>query len=407
MVKALFTLFFLCTGIGVVAQSSVFVLVDVSGSVPKSGSSIQNEAKQLAKDFCMGKFNSAQYSDWEWIGPKDPLIESMIAGTNTQPLLDPAKDGYLMIMPLGEKDTYRQYRVERLQQAGVGLDEFFTKHYPTVFRDKYTYVTVAIASAASVAKGTGIDSYYMVLITDELSHTQSISANYTREEEELIAAWGTANAQNVKLATLKNRTKREFQISFHKVQVSRIPIVPKSPGPDNFDKKELNLIRPVGKQASPEPVSGGSISAIWNCLGCDTTTEFTIRLSPVGAIQGESAQTRKTRDRTTRFVVGSNGVYRLTLSADEFGSKTGFVRVSGVKPPPPSDGGGEGGGGGFWVLLLLALLAGGAYLFFRNRQEKSFQSPRDENERERPSREIKRKDGGDKGSGNDNPSGFW
>lgn len=407
--KTLLCWLFLCVGVLAAAQNSVFVLVDVSGSVPEGGSSIQNDAKQIAIDFCLGRFNSNQYADWEWIGPKDPLIEGVISGSNTQPWLDPAKDGYLMIMPFGEKNTYQRYRIERIQQVPIGVNDFFAKYYPTAFRDRVTYIKVAEASAASVAKGMGIASYFTILITDELSDSGSQSPGYTRHEEELIAAWGTSAAQNKKLATLKNKTKRDFQITFHKVEISGISIIPGPPGPDNFDKKELNLIRPAGTQSSPEVAADGSVSVMWNCLGCDTTTEFSVKLSPVGAIEGATAQSRKTRGRTTRFVAGGNGLYRLVVSAEGFGSKTGFVRVSGISNGGTKNNGTDEGGGGFWVLLLLALLAGGAYWFFRNRQEKGFRPSSDGHSPEKSERDNDRwgtNRGGD-GSGKDSSSGFW
>lgn len=407
--KTLLCWLFLCVGVLAAAQNSVFVLVDVSGSVPEGGSSIQNDAKQIAIDFCLGRFNSNQYADWEWIGPKDPLIEGVISGSNTQPWLDPAKDGYLMIMPLGEKNTYQSYRIERIQQVPAGVNDFFARYYPKKFRDGSTYIRIAEASAASVAKGMGIASYYMMLITDELSDSGSKDPGYSRTEQELLAAWGTSAAQNIKLATLQNLTKNTFQISFHKVQIAGISIPSGAPGPGNIvGNKELNLIRPTGTQSNPETASNGSVSVMWNCLGCDTTTEFSIKLSPVG-VPSERSQTRTTRDRTTRFVVGTNGQYRLTLSADGFGSKTGFVRVSGISKGPKDGGRGEGGGGGFGILLLLALVAGGAYWFFRNRQEKGFRPSSDGHSPEKSERDNDRwgtNRGGD-GSGKDSSSGFW
>ena len=80
MKKKIFScLVFCCVALIVLAQSSVFVLIDVSGSGPKNKNA-RSDAQLISKDLILGKYNPANYqTKWSWSGHQDPIIQDIIA----------------------------------------------------------------------------------------------------------------------------------------------------------------------------------------------------------------------------------------------------------------------------------------------------------------------------------------
>lgn len=350
------------------AQSSVFVFVDVSGSTPKNVI-IRDDAKKIVYDLCLGGYNKPTYmASWEWIGTPDSFIQGIINGTHKASLVDPAKDGYLLIMPFGEKNTYRNYQIGKLNQLPGDLDDFFNKHYPKVFKDLFTYQNIAYAAGASIAKGRSIDSYYMIVVSDNLTdpNTDSKAPQYTPEEEEWIAAWGTSDARNIKLGTLKYKgNESNFQVVVSRVDIKNINISTTNPQPQNVARKELKLIRPAGTRNKPEKLTGNTISALWSCLGCDSLTSFAVRLAYEGKKKGIKSQSKTVNENRAQFRVEEPGTYKLTISSKGFGIQTAHVEIEDVDMAASPD----GGGSAFPLLLfVILLLAGGYFLWQRNRQ---------------------------------------
>ena len=237
--KNIFTIFILLLAKFIFSQSSAFVLVDISGSGPSD--EVRDDARKIVNDLCLGTFKPSSYSpDWEWIGTPAGPIQNIIGGKPNTALIDPGKDGFLIIMPFGAKNTYKQYKIGKLQSLPNELNDFFNKHYPSKFRDPFTYQKIAYAFAASLAKSRNIDSYYMLVVSDDLTDpdTGSQPPNYTKEEEEWLAGWGTSAAKTLKLATLKyNGDNTDYQIVISKVDIKNININPTNPKPSSVDKK--------------------------------------------------------------------------------------------------------------------------------------------------------------------------
>lgn len=357
-----FTLvFFLFANIICWSQSSVFVFVDVSGSGPKS-SSLRNESKEIARELCFGKFDPSKYSsEWKWIGDLDPLIHSITKG-NGSPLVNPKQDGYIMIMPFGLKNRYKEYKFRKITQLNQVTD-FFELHYPVNYTDSFTYPEIAFASAASFAKDSSvnINSYYSIVISDGLSDTGSKPPHYTYTEDEVVANWQTSSAYPIKLGTLKYKgDSKEYKIIISRVNIQNAKIPAQSPV---TVKKDLSMIKPLGSKKNPTIVRGKLINVFWKCLGCDSTSIYNVSLSYVGNNKNiRNPKPKKLKNVfKTSFSVNDNGIYRVSLSSKDLGRTSSYVKVSNSDNKA-----GESKGSGGLVFLLLAILGGGGYFFYKN-----------------------------------------
>lgn len=399
----LFTTLITFFALSAAAQSSAFVLVDVSGSGPND-MDIRRDAKQITEDLIQGKYNPSDYMPgWKWSSSASQQIQDYKAGKG-KPMIDPSKDGYLMIMPFGEKNTYRNKQIAKISNLQRELSPFFDAHYPTIYDDNYTYIDLAEAMAASYATSNqiGITEYYLIEVTDNLQDTDSRGPNYTAFEQDVIDRYGTNSIKDVKSGTLRYQgaNSSNFQITVGTVTISNSgnsPIKPISPGTQGV-KKNLSLTNPIGgTRKNPKKMSGNSVTVMWKCLGCDSLLTFRAALTPVGNKSKEvRPQTQKTSGSSATFNLDASGVYKVSVSAKGLSSRPAYIEVSGDNLA------GEGGGCGAFPILLFLILCGVGYFLYTKNQRKE-RIPADENNGYRPPSE--RKDppatGGGGGGSND------
>ncbi len=346
------------------AQSSAFVLVDVSGSGPQQNT-VREEAKNIARDLCLGKYQSAIYdSKWKWYGKPDPKIKDIIEGKG-QAMVDPNRDGFLMIMPFGKKDRYRKFQIEKVNSA-TDISNFFDAHYPRVYTDPLTYKEIALAKAASIAKGNqvSIDQYYLIEVSDQLSDTGSKVPLYDQIEKEILADYGSSNAFEVKLATLRYEgSNKNYQIIIKQVNVKNINVGPSVPGSRNVSKKSLSLIRPEGGTLKKPIEYKGPI--IWRCLGCDSTLSYKVTAVYRGKKKGVKKISRTVSGTSVNLNYPEPGIYQISVSAEELRSRSAFIKVNARNNNSSSTSGSEGGCSGFPVVLFFLLVAGGAYYMLK------------------------------------------
>ncbi len=339
------------------AQSSAFVLIDVSGSGPNRN--MKEEAKLISRDLIQGKFDAQRFSNWTWLA-KTGAIEDIVNGSG-KPLVDPNQDGYIMIMPFGEKDTYKKYTVEKVNNTQNDVINFYNTYYPKNYYDDWTYPEIARAKAASVAKGNqvNIDSYFLIEISDQLKDSDSRPPNYSREEQVLLAEYGTASSFEIKLATLRNNyDNSNFQVVVKQVNVKKINIQGSNPNAAQVSRKNLTLLRPTvtNSKSKPRIERKGSVSILWKCLGCDSTNNFVVR---VNNTDNKSIRfNKKTTQTNARFKIDEPGVYKVTVGSSGIGTRTGYFKIEG-----------ESSGGGFFLFLLAALAGLGYYFYNNNRNQ--------------------------------------
>ena len=207
MVKLVLSLvisfFLIIVGFG---QSGVFVLVDVSASGPSSEFP-RADAKRITKELITGNYKENNFPDWEWSGEQDIIIENIRKGNSpSQAIIDVKKDNYIMVMPFGIKNRYKDYRIEKVENLQE-VEQFLESYYPSRFKDQQTYIEIARAMAASIAKSkdVSISSYYLFEIWDGLPDTNSKLPGYTKVEEGIKDSYGGKNAREITLGTYRYR----------------------------------------------------------------------------------------------------------------------------------------------------------------------------------------------------------
>lgn len=333
-------------------QSNAFVLVDVSGSGP---SFAKSQAREIVRDILNNQYAANKYDPkWEWSkNLQAPLDRNRGC---SQPMLDFASNATLMIMPMGVKDRYRDYRISQIGSL-MEVTDFFTKHYPTVFNDPFSYLEIAKAKAAGVAHSAGITNYYQIEITDALEDTQSVQPPYTQDEWDLIQSNTSSVSYLGELTYNKQNPANSYRIIFRTVNANHSQ-VPKTPivGGVNVSRKEINIIKPRGTIKNPTIQNPGSVSISWQCLGCKDSTEFSITVLNTSNKKIKISP-RKVKEFSATFVISEPGVYKVLVSGDGVTAKSVYFKIDG-----------KNSGSGFLVFLLLALVGGAVWYFWNKRR---------------------------------------
>ncbi len=330
------------------AQNNVFVLVDVSGSGPDK--TIKVEAGNIVKDLLANQFNSANYSkDWKWSDSLLPPFDR-VKGTS-QSLLTATLNSTLMIMPFGKQDRYENYKIQKISNLPSDVLAMFDNYYPKIFSDQYTYIEIAQAKAAGVAKTAGFDSFYRIEVTDAMPVAPQ--SNYSPDEQFLIQ---NDNSTKTKLGEFVFG-QTAFRIIFTRVSIANSPNLVKTPiAKQNIDKKDLAIIKPSGTLKKPTVLNPPSVSIAWQCLGCADGTTYTVSLLNTKDKKVKVAP-KKTNESSATFSITEPGVYKVSVSGDGASARSVYFEVKG-----------KSGGGGFWVVLLLLGAAILGYYFWNKRR---------------------------------------
>ena len=360
-IQGLLLSLFLLIPISLWAQPDhVFVLIDISGNPQhlsasqKVTGSMHQEANELVKQMIMGQVDPTLMSNWTLTGSPNPQIVALTQGRG-QPLIG---SGYMLdIMPFGDKDTWRGHKLSRIQS----FPNDFTRKWVTNFRylDQSTYAQYAEAKAGDIAlESQQIKSYYLIVVEGFGEDTNSTT--YTREEQEILDNY-ESSVSITSLGILRYAdTNRNFTIRVSKVDISKMKGVSGAaitPGtniqPSNVDEPYLEIVSPKGNKNDPFE-SAGKVTVSWVCTGCAENTEFTVRLSN----QEDRSQsiTQKVRGKFNYPFSLQPGLYRISVSGNNLGSKAEWVEVSS----------GGGGGGFFLFFLIVAILGGIGYFVYKN-----------------------------------------
>lgn len=341
------------------AQGNVFVLVDVSGSGP---SVAKSQARDLVRDIVLAQFDPSKHDPkWKWSnGLQTPLDPQKGA---TQPLLDFSTNPTLVIMPMGGKDSYKNYKIAPVASPAEA-SSFFARYYPPSFNDPYSYLDIARAKAAGVARSIPITEFYQIEITDALEDTDSKQLPYTQEEWALIQSNTSSVTYLGEMTYDQENTAFAYRIIFKKVQVNNsIPKTPIVGGGVNVAQKEVNIIKPRGTLKKPTPQNPGSVSIAWQCYGCKDSTEFTVTVTNT-TNRKVRISPQKTRNFSTVLAISEPGIYKVSVAGDGASARSVYFEVKGN----------SGKGGGFLGFLLLALAAGAVWFFWNKRRNQRIEN---------------------------------
>jgi hypothetical protein len=177
-----------------------------------------------------------------------------------------------------------------------------------------------------------------------------------------MAKYGTNKATERKIATLDFKSGEiEYKVIIKKINVTNLNIQQANPNSNNVTTKSLTLKNPKGNtsKAKPQKQNPGIVAIRWSCLGCDSTTKFSIRVNNLDNKKVNFGKT--TSDMNERFNnIKKTGTYKVTVSAPGIGTQNGYFKIAGE----------SSSGGGFFVILVLLGLGIGGYMLYKKQQSK-------------------------------------
>ncbi|UPT71038.1 MAG: hypothetical protein M0D53_01070 [Flavobacterium sp. JAD_PAG50586_2] len=344
-----------------IGQEQVFILVDISGS--RGADAIKTEAKNQVYNLLLGQYSA---NGWTPVTITDKKITDLINSASKQPLI--GQNSWVCIVPFGNKDTYKRYVIAQNKNHPIDFQNIFNQHYPSKFIDGFTYMSIAEAFTASLAKTYNINEYYMFVVTDGLGDQDDTNSKNTYDsfEENLLLEWNNASSSIVK--NIGALTKSKYYINMRKVTNVKSSQIPTNPGiqgppniPDTNDQAaEITINIPQeAKKGKEYEIKSETVNINWNCPTCPQGIKYTVLVSQYEG--GRFRETKKDLVANTATFKVPDGNYRITVSASNFpaSSDTTFIKV---------------GTSGFgWLVFLLILIAGigiGYYFWNKKREEK-------------------------------------
>jgi hypothetical protein len=312
-------------GLNLNAQQSVFILYDISGNVKsdpyKITKSMRTEARSLAKEVITGKMKS-KYSNWEYLpGNNSVVINDIFSGKSSSPLLK--KNGYFMIMPFGEHETYKKMKIEEINNYPSDFYDLY--EFPFKHNELSTYGNIASAQASMKAMELNINSYTQITIIGKGEDTQS--GSYTSEETAALDFYKT-KAIITPLGLFRNILKGiDYTIQF-----SNIKIVDQPPQPPPKHKHKIRLIEPKNSKKS-EPLefdSGQDVFVKWSCIQinppCPESTKWSLIVSQLDGDYRKTFQSGKLKHKKLKL---DDGKYQITLTANNRKLQDIYVKIGG------------------------------------------------------------------------------
>ena len=327
-------------------QKDVFVLVDVSGNPtmnPAYSSISRNErieALDLVKDMILNEFDSMKYPAWQSFKLKDIFEQNYNSRGNTIV----TQNSILAIIPFGEKNTYKNFKIYELNSPKMDVKTAFNLAHTLTYTDQLTFENLATAKTADIAAAAGISSYYLIKIVG-LGGDQTGSQLLDQNEKKYILNFESA-ANTESLGSLFLKNNKPYSIVFKKVDIAGFQNQIKKSArgtitKSNVEKARIKIIKPTGTTEKPAKFSKSDpVKISWICLGNDPKTKFSVRLTN---LQTSKSITEKVNGFSTSVNL-SQGTYRASVSSKGLSSsKPEIIRVS-------------GGGGGIWFFVLLCLV---------------------------------------------------
>jgi|GEM_PF-6747859 len=357
------------------AQQNVVLLVDVSGSIPNAA---RNGAKDMVKDVLMGQAISNHAFYYEM----DPQSTLRMPGT---PLV--SSGSHVVLIRFGEKVTSDGHSDAILRNFPADLDNFLDAHYPTAseYKDQYTFLTLAKAKAAQVAKQLGMGQFMFLLISDNINDdfTHGNSPNYTGLETQLVESYNSKSNPVMEGGIdgyVRLRGNNDFKIPLRMLDVGQMktvlpvpPITPITPNgggttiitiPDSMPLTiEFSGNLASASRKLPAVVKSNSVNISWLCKNCPDNTLYNVVVSTVDG---------KTKDGNSKNLslpsLSKNlesGTYKVMVSGEVPGSNR---PVSSAMTYITVD---TGGGAWFlWVVLIAGLIGGSIYMYKQQQKKK-------------------------------------
>ena len=136
-------------------SNDAFVLVDVSGTMKDSQTN--TEAKSIIQEILLGEFD---YSRWQTKGWSKSTVKDIIPA---DVILN--RGSRFCLIPFGNMDRV-QNNSKHIFHEVDDFKSFYSSAYPSVFKDSWTYLTLAKAYVGAIAVNDNIKNAYVFIFTD-------------------------------------------------------------------------------------------------------------------------------------------------------------------------------------------------------------------------------------------------
>ena len=311
MRRLLFVLITVFSLITIKAQETVFVLVDVSLSIKPDELS---DAKQALTEVLTGQqlskaiFVAGTEKDLNFkLKPNDRLAISTFGSFRTTQNIFP----YLTTIKNVNND------VEQILNTVTWMP-----------RDKQTYYTLGKAKIAAFAKERRINSYRLVIISDNINddYGKDGRPDYERDDycQKLCTEYGTVSNPVSEAAYIKLKfdSKKEFCLSFSpKVDVDKY-----TPPPFQPTNNGITITTPIKSKIGNEyELNNGTVTVAWVCKNCPNGTIYQCYVE--GYDGTNFSELKDTLSNTSTQFKLQNGKYRIIVSASGISADTTYIKV--------------------------------------------------------------------------------
>ncbi|MEL7003959.1 MAG: hypothetical protein AAFN93_14650 [Bacteroidota bacterium] len=360
-----FLIFFLFQ-LGLCAQEHVVVLVDVSKSIKQSHFV---EARSTVRQLLIGeKITSSNFTADLDTKSKVTLGKAFIG-----------KGSKVLIMPFGEtKWMVGPFSPKVMRNFPKDLDQYFEAIYPKSVTDNKTYLQLAEAKAAQVAKSQGMERYYLLIVSDNINDDYGPSKRpvYTKAQRHLLDNFRMESHPYLapKQGTIDFTPDDFYNIRLFYVNLDKWNYTPPSPIPGPSTKStpleedeycELQFTSYTGgTQRKKKKVEAERVTFRWKATGAPDGTQY--NLSIIGLDDKENSLNKKGLRRNSFSAELPNGAYRVTVTSSICRPATTYLEV---------DAG--GGGGGFFLFLLVMGAGVGGYIAFKKYKKNQSEAKND------------------------------
>ncbi len=343
-------------------SQNVVILIDVSGSIPQQA---RTKTKEVVKDILLGR----RINDPNFYYEKDP---SSTLPVTSAPLV--SNGSRILLIPFGEKVTSDYVKETTISSFPTDVTNFIDINYPTVFKDNFTFLTLAKAKAAQQAKSRGLSNFLLLVISDGVNDfTAGKSPNYTAYEQQLVENFNSKSNPILEGSYdgyVKFKGSNDFKIPLRYIDIKnyKAPPAPTTTVPPvitpNAIDSSLSIEFPAPYSAAnrkkPVITKSNTASISWLCKNCPDNMKYNVAITQV---EGGNFKDLSSRGITAPSVSKnlSAGTYKISVSGEVPGSNkpvssaTTYITVE--------------GSGSLWWLWLLLIAAVVAVLLYLNKEK--------------------------------------
>jgi hypothetical protein len=361
MIRKAFFLIVFCQTIAM-AQQNAFVLIDRSGSTKNLH--VTQEARGLIYSLLTGGYSPDNFPGWVSKNIQDPVLTSALAGQAMT-----ASKSWICIMPFGDKDRYKDFQTQQTINFPEDLQSFYNKWYPSIFKDNWTYITIAEAYTARIAYDKNLSDYYIFMATDGKGEQDRMNSKngYTTEENTVINEWeGPATSEVSKVGIIE---KSGYNIIVKKIINRRLnPTQVGGSGEDEdppvtAESYDIRLTSYAnGKLKDPVKTDKEDIAVSWACATCPEGTRYNVTISALSGSKFREPPKKGLAGNSTTYRLPS-GKYKITVSGEITNTRspvspaTTYIEIT-------------SGSTAFILAALAAVAAGAGLLLYWSRKQK-------------------------------------